>query len=87
MTKRLGMISKRKEIYSLTEFMKKYKFIPKPVITKNHKWMIDEYIWYCMECELELNNLEEIRKEIFDKAFPILVDGKLIKYLDNRVIK
>jgi len=63
--------------------MKTYKFIPKPVITNNHIWMLDEYIWYCMECELEISNPSEIRKVIFNKALPILVEGKSITYLKN----
>jgi len=66
--------------------MRRYKFIPKPVITKDHKWMIDEYIWYCIECDLEISQLSEIRKEIFDKAFPILVSGKNITYLDDKTL-
>jgi len=68
------MCNKQKRIYSLYEFIRKYKFIPKPVITRDHKWMIDEYIWYCMECELIISKPAEIRKEIFDKACFISVN-------------
>lgn len=60
--------------------MKKYKFIPKPVITKDHKWMIDEYIWYCTDCDMIIGKPSKIRKEIFEKALPILINGKQIIY-------
>ena len=77
----LMMSRTQKRIYSLYEFMSKYKFIPKPVIAKEHKWMIDEYIWYCVKCDLIISKPVEIRKEIFDKAFPISVSEKDITYI------
>ena len=80
------MSGKKKKIYPLNEFMRKYKFIPKPVITQDHKWMLDEYIWYCMDCDMLISKPAEIRKEIFAKAFPILVIGKNITYIDDKTL-
>lgn len=77
------MCNIQNNIYSLDEFIRKYKFIPKPVITQDHKWMIDEYIWYCTECNLEIGKPSEIREEIFDKALPILKKGNYITYISS----
>lgn len=75
------MEQKNSYILSIHDFQRKFRFIPQPVITKNHKWQLDEYQWFCVECETKITDIKEIRSRVFGKAFPILVSGNNYEYL------
>ena len=69
------------DISSIHNSQRKFRFIPQPVITKNHTWQLDEYLWFCVECEIKITDIKEIRSRVFGKAFPILVSGNNFEYL------
>lgn len=70
-------------ILSIYEFQNRYNYLPNPVITKEHEWMLifDTKMWICLNCLRKIINPVEVEKEIFDKAFPILVSDVSDKFI------